>query len=85
VIENMSGEVFGTGGGEELALQLGLPLLGRIPLDPELRVWGDRGEPLVSAEPESHSAREIMRIAEELAALKRERGVGIVKPLTVLS
>jgi len=85
VIENMSGDVFGTGGGEELAVQLGLPLLGRIPLDPELRVWGDRGEPLVSAEPESDSARELTRIAEELVALKRERGVGIVKPLTVLS
>jgi ATP-binding protein involved in chromosome partitioning len=85
VIENMSGDVFGTGGGDELALQLGLPLLGRISLDPELRVWGDRGEPLVSAEPESDSAREIMRIAEELVAVKRERGVGIVKPLTVLS
>ncbi len=85
VIENMSGDVFGTGGGDELALQLGLPLLGRIPLDPELRVWGDRGEPLVSAQPDSDSAREITRIAEELAALKRERGVGIVKPLTVLS
>jgi ATP-binding protein involved in chromosome partitioning len=85
VIENMSGDVFGTGGGEELALQLGLPLLGRIPLDPELRIWGDRGEPLVSAVPESDSARELMRIAEELVALKRERGVGIVKPLTVLS
>ena len=85
VIENMSGDVFGTGGGDELALQLGLPLLGRISLDPELRVWGDRGEPLVSAEPESDSAREITRIAEELVALKRERGVGIVKPLTVLS
>jgi len=85
VIENMSGDVFGTGGGEELALQLGLPLLGRIPLDPELRIWGDRGEPLVSAQPESDSARELMRIAEELVTLKRERGVGIVKPLTVLS
>jgi ATP-binding protein involved in chromosome partitioning len=85
VIENMSGDVFGTGGGDELALQLGLPLLGRIRLDPELRVWGDRGEPLVSAEPHTESARELVRIAEELVALKRERGVGILKPLTVLS
>ena len=68
-----------------LALELGVPLLGRIQLDPELRIWGDRGEPLVSAEPGSDSARELMRIAEELVALKRERGVGIVKPLTVLS
>jgi len=75
----MSGDVFGMGGGDELALQLGLPLLGRIRLDPELRVWGDRGEPLVSAEPESDSAREITRIAEELVSLKRERGVGMLE------
>jgi ATP-binding protein involved in chromosome partitioning len=85
VVENMTGEVFGSGGGDELALRLGLPLFGRIPLDPELRVSGDRGEPLVSAAPDADSSREIVRIAEELTALRRERGVGIVKPLTVLS
>ena len=34
VVENMSGDVFGSGGGERLADELGVPLLGRIPLDP---------------------------------------------------
>ena len=53
VIENMSGEIFGTGGGEALADQLGVPLLGTVPLDPQLRECGDRGEPLVLAEPDS--------------------------------
>src|SRR5947208_15699403 len=40
VVENMSGEVFGTGGGEELAAQLDVPLLGRVPLDSLLREQG---------------------------------------------
>src|SRR6202007_2781967 len=37
VIENMTSEIFGTGGGERLATELGVPLLGRVPLDPGLR------------------------------------------------
>jgi ATP-binding protein involved in chromosome partitioning len=37
VVENMSGDVFGSGGGEALAEELGVPLLGTIPLDPRLR------------------------------------------------
>src|ERR687884_71992 len=41
VVENMSGEIFGTGGGEELARALEVPLLGRVPLDPRLREAGD--------------------------------------------
>src|SRR5262249_13911566 len=49
VIENMTSEVFGSGGGEQLAEQLGVPLLGVVLLDPRLRECGDAGEPLVSA------------------------------------
>ena len=41
VVENMSGDVFGSGGGEELAGDLGVPLLGTVPLDPALREQGD--------------------------------------------
>jgi ATP-binding protein involved in chromosome partitioning len=74
VVENMSGDVFGSGGGQELADDLGVPLLGRIPLDPLLREAGDAGEPLVTPEMEA--------IAERVAEL---RPGGIVKPLTVLS
>ncbi len=51
VIENMTSEVFGAGGGERLAEQLGVPLLGKVPLDVQLRECGDRGEPLVWADP----------------------------------
>ena len=74
VVENMSGDVFGSGGGEALAEELGVPLLGTIPLDPRLREAGDAGEPLVTPE------------VEEIAARVAElRPGGIVKPLTLLS
>src|SRR5919197_1586558 len=49
VIENMTGETFGTGGGERLAEELGVPLLGRIPLDARLREAGAEGVPLVES------------------------------------
>jgi ATP-binding protein involved in chromosome partitioning len=82
VVENMTGEVFGSGGGERLADELGVPLLGRVPLDPFLRESGDSGEPLMSTDPEADSARELGRIAE--AVLELDRG-SIVKPLTLVS
>ncbi len=74
VVENMSGDVFGSGGGDRLAEELGVQLLGRIPLDPRVREAGDAGEPLVTAE--------IASIAERIGEL---RPGGIVKPLTVVS
>jgi ATP-binding protein involved in chromosome partitioning len=85
VIENMSGDVFGWGGGDELADQIGVPLLGRVPLDPQLRLAGDAGEPLVSRDPDSETSRTILELAEAIAATKREEGVGFVKALPVLS
>jgi ATP-binding protein involved in chromosome partitioning len=91
VLENMSylvgtgQEIFGSGGGDELARNLGVPVLGRVPLDPLLRECADRGDPLVYAHPESETARELVEIAQAIDATERERGVGIVKPLTVLS
>jgi ATP-binding protein involved in chromosome partitioning len=85
VVENMSGEAFGSGGGDRLAEQLGIPLLGRIPLDARLRESGDAGEPLVESDPDSESAQGIAALAEAIAVTKREEGVGIVKALPVLS
>ncbi len=90
VIENMSylvgtgQEVFGSGGGQSLADECKVPLLGSIPLDPLLRECGDLGEPVVWEHPESEAARAIVAAAEAIVATKREQGVGIVKPLTVL-
>ncbi len=74
VVENMSGDVFGSGGGEELAGELGVPLLGTVPLDPALREQGDAGAPIISAEPQAASARAIVAIAQEIEALRHERG-----------
>jgi ATP-binding protein involved in chromosome partitioning len=85
VVENMSGEVFGIGGGDRLAAELGVPVFGSIPLDPRIRECADAGEPVVWAEPESLSAQTILRIAKAIDATKREEGVGIVKALPVLS
>ncbi len=82
VIENMSGDVFGSGGGVELAAELGVPLLGIVPLDPALREQGDAGVPVVTAEPDSDSARAIVAIAEAIDAV-REPG-GIVKSLPLV-
>jgi ATP-binding protein involved in chromosome partitioning len=82
VVENMTGEMFGTGGGAKLADQLGVSLLGTVPLDAALRAAGDLGVPVVEADPESDSARAIVAIAESLAA---SRQAAIRKPLTVLS
>jgi ATP-binding protein involved in chromosome partitioning len=82
VIENMTGEVFGSGGGESLASQLDVPLLGRVPLDPLLRLQGDLGEPIVSSHPESETARTIVAIAEAID-VRRDAG-SILKSLPLV-
>jgi ATP-binding protein involved in chromosome partitioning len=78
----MSGEAFGTGGGGTLADDLGVPLLGTVPLDRALREAGDAGVPVVESDPESASARAIVALAEVVLA---SRPGTIRKPLTVLS
>ena len=82
VVENMTGEMFGSGGGAKLADELGVPLLGIVPLDTALRAAGDLGVPVVEADPEADSSRALVAIAEALAA---SRQAAIRKPLTVLS
>ncbi|MDQ3067174.1 MAG: Mrp/NBP35 family ATP-binding protein [Actinomycetota bacterium] len=82
VVENMTGEMFGSGGGAKLADELGVPLLGVVPLDAALRAAGDLGVPVVEAAPESESARAIVAIAESLAATRQ---AAIRKPLTLLT
>ena len=83
VIENMTGDVFGSGGGQELASQLDVSLLGTVPLDPLLREQGDLGVPLVAVHPEAPTARAIVEIAESIDA-RREPG-SIVKALPLVS
>lgn len=79
VVENMSWftgddgrryEIFGAGGGQALADELGVPLLGRVPLVPALRAGADRGEPAAVAAPDSEAAEAFGAIAERLAAIR---------------
>ena len=76
VVENMSWfrgddgkayEIFGRGGGQELADSLGVPLLGQVPLVSELREGGDEGLPIVVTDPESEASVAFTEIARRLA------------------
>ena len=76
IIENMAWftgddgkryEIFGAGGGQELADSLGVPLLGKLPLVPELREGGDNGNPITVADPESEVAKAFQAIAHRIA------------------
>jgi ATP-binding protein involved in chromosome partitioning len=75
VIENMSWftgddgkryDLFGAGGGAELAQRLEVPLLGQVPLVPELRRGADAGAPIVATEPDGEAAAVFARIAETI-------------------
>jgi len=78
VIENMShfvcrkcgedADIFGRGGGEKMAAELGIPFLGAIPIYQPIREGGDTGVPLVVGEPDSPAARAFMSVAEQAAA-----------------
>ena len=82
VVENMSSDVFGTGGGEELAAELGVPLLGRVPLEAALRESGDTGLPLTLRDPEAPSAQAIIEIAH---MIDEQRVGGFTKTLPLVS
>ncbi|MEB3177624.1 MAG: Mrp/NBP35 family ATP-binding protein [Nostocaceae cyanobacterium] len=60
-------DIFGSGGGEKTATELGVPLLGRVPLEISLRQGGDSGVPIVMGEPDSASARALRAIALTIA------------------
>jgi ATP-binding protein involved in chromosome partitioning len=75
VVENMSWftgddgtryELFGSGGGEELAEELKVPLLARIPLVPALREGGDNGRPIVTVDPDGEVAQVFAALAERI-------------------
>jgi ATP-binding protein involved in chromosome partitioning len=87
VIENMSGwscphcgepaDIFGQGGGERLAEEMGVPFLGRVPLDAAVRVAGDRGQPTVLSAPEAPAGKALRALTralrERLEASPRRR------------
>ncbi len=76
VVENMAGwvcphcgeetDVFGRGGGERLAGEMGIPFLGRIPLDAAVASAGDLGRPTVLADPEGPAGRALRAVASRL-------------------
>ena len=77
VVENMSGftapdgaryTIFGEGGGQRLADDIDAPLLGKIPLQEELRVHADEGRPLVAADPDAPASQAIFHLARGLVA-----------------
>ncbi|MEM9005046.1 MAG: Mrp/NBP35 family ATP-binding protein [Cyanobacteria bacterium P01_F01_bin.86] len=61
-------DIFGSGGGEKTAQELGVPLIGSIPLEMDVRQGGDRGLPIVVEHPESASAIALTAIAKSVAA-----------------
>ena len=76
IIENMSWftgddgtryELFGAGGGQELADELGIPLLGQLPLVPALRVGSDEGRPITAVDPDGETAQAFHTIARQIA------------------
>jgi ATP-binding protein involved in chromosome partitioning len=73
VVENMTGELFGSGGGDDLAARLEVPVLARIPLSVPLRVGGDAGAPVVATHPDDPAAAAIADLAAHLAG--RSRGL----------
>jgi ATP-binding protein involved in chromosome partitioning len=78
ILENMSyfvcpnctheADIFGHGGGERMATELGVPFVGRIPIYQPIREGGDSGVPLMISEPDSPAARAFMMAAERTAA-----------------
>ncbi len=67
VIENMVGDVFGHGGGEQLAKAADVPFLGSVPMNGFVRLAGDQGQPAIIAQPDSDAAIAMQKIAETVA------------------
>jgi ATP-binding protein involved in chromosome partitioning len=80
IVENMSWfecphcgkptSLFGSGGGQRLADELQLPLLGQVPLYPRVLEGGDSGTPIVAAEPGSGAAKAIIALAERVRSIE---------------
>ena len=91
IVENMSGytdpttgqrvEFFSAGGGQRLADELGVPLLGQVPLQPGLALQADQGRPVVAESPDSPAARALGAIATRLERESAGRSV----PLPILN
>ncbi len=92
VVENMSYlelpdgtrmDVFGSGGGMQLALGAQVPFLGQAPMDPNVRIGGDSGKPILVSEPDSPVAKSLREIAEKLAAQVSVAALGGMNELPI--
>lgn len=76
IIENMSYldvpgisehvDIFGRGGGKKIAEKFNVPFLGEIPIDPDIRIGGDTGKPIVESRPDSKAAEAFFHIADQV-------------------
>jgi len=92
VIENMSyylcphcgqrDDIFGTGGGQEAADTLGVPLMAQVPLLPALRAGGDSGSPIVVTDPDAPASVALRESAHAVARATKSR---VGKPLTLMT
>ena len=76
-------ELFGAGGGAKVAEFAEAPLLGQIPIEPDVAKWGDAGVPVVQAAPDSGVAKEFNVIAEKLVEAVERRSDLAQGPLTI--
>ncbi|GMQ93278.1 MAG: P-loop NTPase [Acidimicrobiia bacterium] len=94
VVENMAGfvtedgkryDIFGSGGGASLAEDLGVELLGSVPIDPHVAAGGDTGEPVVAAQPEGPAGSAVIdaatRITDILPPLNLDSCIGRLSAL----
>jgi ATP-binding protein involved in chromosome partitioning len=89
VVENMSffvcghcqerTEIFGHGGGAKMAEDMGIPMLGQIPIDTRVRSGGDEGRPIVSAAPDAPAAKAFFDIAGRVAAEISKQNARVLK------
>jgi ATP-binding protein involved in chromosome partitioning len=89
VVENMSffvcdhcqerTEIFGHGGGVKMAEDMGIPMLGQIPIDTRVRSGGDEGRPIVSAAPDAPAAKAFFDIAGRVAAEISKQNMRVLK------
>jgi len=88
ILENMSNlrcphcgetiELFGSGGGERTAIEMNVPFLGRVPMDPAMVRGSDEGHPLVLHRRDSDAARAFIAIVDDILSLVREES-GLIR------
>jgi len=93
VVENMSGfecpqcqavfNLFGKGGGESLAREMGVPFLGSLPLDPRVRIGGDTGRPVALLGPDDAKASGFYEIAQRVVERCGAGGIRRAPKMTI--